>query len=161
MDEYMAYRWRPVDLTLFRRRGLPSCRNGRVRLGRPSSGATLRLCKNSPDLGPAPDSEICLAPHPAGVIRFAPKVYTARAKRREPRAGYARGTTFQMPVFIIQGDEDMQTPAEQAKAYFARIAAPSKRLVLLPGGGHRAIIAMPDQFLAALQTYVRPAVLLH
>lgn len=64
-----------------------------------------------------------------------------------------------MPVFIIQGDEDMQTPAVQAQAYFARITAPSKRLVLLAGGGHRALIAMPDQFLAALRTYVRPTVL--
>jgi pimeloyl-ACP methyl ester carboxylesterase len=72
---------------------------------------------------------------------------------------YAQGTTFQMPVVIVQGDEDMQTPAVQAQAYFARIDAPSKRFVLLPGGGHRAIIAMPDQFLTALRTYVRPMVL--
>jgi len=74
-------------------------------------------------------------------------------------SAYAHGTVFQMPVFIIQGDADMQTPAVQAQEYFAHITAPSKRLVLLPGGGHRAMIAMPDQFLAALRTYVRPAVL--
>lgn len=74
-------------------------------------------------------------------------------------SAYAHGTTFRMPVFIIQGDEDMQTPALQAQEYFTRLTAPSKRLVLLPSGGHRAIIAMPDQFLAALRTYVRPVVL--
>jgi pimeloyl-ACP methyl ester carboxylesterase len=72
---------------------------------------------------------------------------------------YAHGTAFQMPVLVIQGDEDMQTPAVQAQEYFARLTAPSKRLVLLPGGGHRAIIAMPDQFLAALRAYVRPVAL--
>jgi pimeloyl-ACP methyl ester carboxylesterase len=72
---------------------------------------------------------------------------------------YAHGATFQMPVFIIQGDEDMQTSAVQAQEYFDRVTAPSKRLVLLPGGGHRAIIAMPDQFLAALRAYVRPVAL--
>jgi pimeloyl-ACP methyl ester carboxylesterase len=74
-------------------------------------------------------------------------------------SAYAHGTTFQMPVFIIQGDEDMQTPAVQAQEYFERITAPSKRLVLLAGGGHRAFYAMPDQFLSALLTYVRPVAL--
>lgn len=84
--------------------------------------------------------------------------YSGRALYPEIAAynAYAHGAAFQMPVFIIQGDEDMQTPAVQAQAYFARIAAPSKRLVLLRGGGHRAVIAMPDQFLAALRAYVRP-----
>jgi pimeloyl-ACP methyl ester carboxylesterase len=70
---------------------------------------------------------------------------------------YARGTVFETRVCVIQGDEDMQTPAVEAQAWFGRITAPSKHLTLLPGGGHRAIIAMPDQFLAALKTCVRPA----
>jgi pimeloyl-ACP methyl ester carboxylesterase len=69
---------------------------------------------------------------------------------------YAHGTAFQVPVVIIQGDEDMQTPALLAQEYFARLTAPSKQLVLLRGGGHRAIISLPSEFLAALQTYVRP-----
>jgi pimeloyl-ACP methyl ester carboxylesterase len=69
---------------------------------------------------------------------------------------YAHGTAFQVPVVIIQGEDDLQTPALLAQEYFARLTAPSKQLVLLHGGGHRAIIAMPAQFLAALQTYVRP-----
>ena len=87
--------------------------------------------------------------------------YSGRVLYPEEAAynAYAHGTTFRMPVFIIQGSDDLQTPAIQAQEYFARLSAPSKRLVLLPGGGHRAIIAMPDQFLAALRTYVRPAVL--
>jgi proline iminopeptidase len=70
---------------------------------------------------------------------------------------YAHGTVFQTPVCVIQGDEDMQTPAVQAQAWFARVTAPSKHLTLLKGGGHRAIIAMPDQFLVALKACIRPA----
>jgi pimeloyl-ACP methyl ester carboxylesterase len=69
---------------------------------------------------------------------------------------YADGVAFQVPVVIIQGDEDMQTPVLLAREYFGRLTAPSKRLILLSGGGHRAIISMPAQFLVALKAYVRP-----
>lgn len=61
-----------------------------------------------------------------------------------------------VPVIFIQGDEDIQTPTVLVESYFARLQAPTKALVLLPGGGHNAILAMPDAFLRELNTHARP-----
>lgn len=55
-----------------------------------------------------------------------------------------------VPVLILQGDEDIQTPTIIAREYFERLQAPAKRFALLPGGGHNAVLAMPDRFLEAL-----------
>lgn len=56
-----------------------------------------------------------------------------------------------VPVLIIQGDEDIQTPTSLAAAYFEKLSAPAKRWVTLPGGGHNAILMMSDRFLEALK----------
>lgn len=56
-----------------------------------------------------------------------------------------------VPVLILQGDEDIQTPTLIAREYFDRLQAPAKRFVLIPGGGHNAVLAMPDRFLEALE----------
>lgn len=56
-----------------------------------------------------------------------------------------------IPVLIIQGDEDIQTPTSLAAAYFEKLQAPAKRWVALPGGGHNAILLMSDRFLEALK----------
>jgi proline iminopeptidase len=61
-----------------------------------------------------------------------------------------------VPLVIIQGDEDIQTPTPLARAYFDSLQAPSKTFVLIPGGGHSAVFAMPDAFLAALLKHARP-----
>lgn len=61
-----------------------------------------------------------------------------------------------VPVVIIQGDEDIQTPTSLARAWFDTIQAPSKTWVSVPGGGHNAILAMPEAFHAALVEHVRP-----
>lgn len=61
-----------------------------------------------------------------------------------------------VPVVFLQGEEDIQTPTVLVKSYFERLQAPSKRLVLIPGGGHSAVIAMPDAFLKELKAHVRP-----
>ena len=61
-----------------------------------------------------------------------------------------------VPLVIIQGEEDIQTPTSLAREYFERLEAPAKRYVEIPGGGHMAIIAMSDAFLAALEEHVRP-----
>jgi pimeloyl-ACP methyl ester carboxylesterase len=63
---------------------------------------------------------------------------------------------FEVPVVFIQGAEDIQTPTSLVETYCAEITAPSKAMVLLPGGGHWALGAMPDAFLAALLTHVAP-----
>jgi pimeloyl-ACP methyl ester carboxylesterase len=60
------------------------------------------------------------------------------------------------PFVIIQGADDIQTPTSLAAAYLDGIEAPAKRFVSLPGGGHMAMVAMPDAFLEALLAEARP-----
>jgi pimeloyl-ACP methyl ester carboxylesterase len=69
----------------------------------------------------------------------------------------ALGPKFAMPFFILQGDQDTQTPPALAKQYFDWVQAPTKAFIPLHGGGHVAMLTMPDAFTAALVTRVRPA----
>jgi pimeloyl-ACP methyl ester carboxylesterase len=66
------------------------------------------------------------------------------------------GTTFDVPFFVFEGDRDALTPAVLAQDYVAKIQAPVKAFVLLKGGGHTAVLTMPDVFLRELVTRVRP-----
>ena len=59
--------------------------------------------------------------------------------------------SFRVPVIFIQGEDDHITPASLVADYEHQITAPRKALVLLPGGGHNAVFAMKDRFLAALR----------
>lgn len=63
---------------------------------------------------------------------------------------------FEVPVVIIQGEEDIQTPTVLARQYFDKLQAPKKQFVVVPGAGHSMVIAMPDAFLAALDEHARP-----
>lgn len=75
----------------------------------------------------------------------------------EPLMAYSdRSAEMPVPLVMIQGDEDIQTPTRLARAYFERLEAPSKAFVTLPGGGHNAVLAMPDAFHRALLENVRP-----
>lgn len=71
------------------------------------------------------------------------------------------GLSFDIPFFVFEGSEDNQTPTALAADYLSTVRAPVKRFVLLPGGGHSAMITMPDAFLKALLAYVRPVVMGH
>lgn len=64
-------------------------------------------------------------------------------------------TDFRVPVFIIEGPEDLVTP--EAKSYFDKMASPHKEFHLLPGTGHLAIFDA-DRFLEVLVKRVRPLV---
>lgn len=66
------------------------------------------------------------------------------------------GGEIPLPVVIIQGDEDIQTPTSLARDYFESLQAPSKAFVTIPGGGHNAVLAMPAAFHEALLRHVRP-----
>jgi hypothetical protein len=48
------------------------------------------------------------------------------------------------------------TPVNLAKQYFDAIEAPQKDFVVLEGGGHSALLTMPDLFLSELVARVRP-----
>lgn len=68
---------------------------------------------------------------------------------------------FDVPVVIIQGEEDIQTPTSLARRYFDMLDAPSKTFVTISGGGHNVVIAMPEAFRAALLEHVRPLAIPH
>jgi pimeloyl-ACP methyl ester carboxylesterase len=86
------------------------------------------------------------------------KSYAGEALYRETLRFDARklGRHFAVPVFIVDGDRDLTTPPDLARAWFDTIEAPRKGFVLLEGGGHSALLTMPDAFHAVLTTYVRP-----
>jgi pimeloyl-ACP methyl ester carboxylesterase len=74
-------------------------------------------------------------------------------------SGYSDGPPYAplaTPFVVIQGSDDIQTPTRLAADYLEAIEAPAKRFVSLPGGGHMAMVAMPDAFLEALLAEVRP-----
>lgn len=63
---------------------------------------------------------------------------------------------FDLPFFVFQGDTDILTPTETAKAYFNEIDAPHKEFVLIKQAGHLACFARPNQFLEELNKRVMP-----
>jgi proline iminopeptidase len=68
----------------------------------------------------------------------------------------SRGYRFPVPVVLIQGAEDHTTPTNLASAYFAKLKAPRKKMVTIPGAGHFAYASHRTEFLAALFKYARP-----
>jgi len=66
-------------------------------------------------------------------------------------------TSFEVPIFMFQGEDDWNTPAVLAKRYFDLVSAPQKVYVPL-AGGHGVLFADPDSFIAAMDKYVRPLV---
>ncbi|MBA4601996.1 alpha/beta fold hydrolase [Thermoactinomyces mirandus] len=66
------------------------------------------------------------------------------------------GMKFDLPFFVFQGDTDILTPTETAKAYFNEIDAPHKEFVLIKQAGHLACFARPNQFLEELNKRVMP-----
>jgi pimeloyl-ACP methyl ester carboxylesterase len=65
-------------------------------------------------------------------------------------------TNFALPIFVIQGAEDFDTPAELARGYYDAIVAPRKEFVTLPNGGHTALLDDRASFLAELNARVLP-----
>ena len=66
------------------------------------------------------------------------------------------GRDFAVPIVIIQGEEDYDTPVELARPYFDSITAPQKTFVTLADAGHTALVDNADAFLAALNEHVLP-----
>jgi pimeloyl-ACP methyl ester carboxylesterase len=58
--------------------------------------------------------------------------------------------------FVIQGRDDLITPTKDAVDYFDVVAAPYKKLVLIPNAWHFAFMTAPHAFLDALVDIVRP-----
>jgi pimeloyl-ACP methyl ester carboxylesterase len=65
------------------------------------------------------------------------------------------GTDFSIPIFIIQGQEDLTAPHELAQAYFDSIEAPLKQFYLVPGTGHEPSAPQLELTLKVLTEQVR------
>jgi pimeloyl-ACP methyl ester carboxylesterase len=68
----------------------------------------------------------------------------------------ALGTRFPVPVFIIQGKEDLVTMPSVTKAYFDHIEAPTKKYILLDRVGHDPNPIMVDAQYRVLKTEIEP-----
>lgn len=62
-----------------------------------------------------------------------------------------KGLDFSVPVIVIQGEDDIQTPTELVGPFVEELSAPYKKLDIVAGGGHMMVIAMSDVFLDHLK----------
>lgn len=64
-------------------------------------------------------------------------------------------TDFQIPVYIIQGSEDILTAKEKTKEYFDKLKAPEKKYYLLPNTAHgfnASVLATQYEILMSIKT---------
>jgi pimeloyl-ACP methyl ester carboxylesterase len=61
------------------------------------------------------------------------------------------GRSLAMPVIVIEGADDLTTPAPLAAAWVRRIKAPKKAFVVIPDAGHQALITHNEAFSEALK----------
>jgi pimeloyl-ACP methyl ester carboxylesterase len=84
---------------------------------------------------------------------------TQAAVFKEARAWQAKayGEDFKVPVFVFQGDQDLNTPFVLARDWVARIHAPKKGFAAIEGCGHNTMV-FQDRILELLERDVRPLV---
>ena len=61
-----------------------------------------------------------------------------------------------MPVVIIQGERDTNTPTDHARTWLARVRAPAKTFTVIPEAGHQALVTHNATFTQALNANLRP-----
>jgi pimeloyl-ACP methyl ester carboxylesterase len=64
----------------------------------------------------------------------------------------ATATSFKLPYYVIQGRHDLFTPTPLAEAYFNKVSAPKKRLIVIEDAGHFALSTHQAEVIAALKT---------
>jgi pimeloyl-ACP methyl ester carboxylesterase len=69
---------------------------------------------------------------------------------------WKEGLCFEIPFFIFQGEADILTTPEEARAFFDGLATPVKHFSSIADAGHFAAFLQPEQFLHQLLLYVRP-----
>lgn len=67
----------------------------------------------------------------------------------------AGNTVFALPIFVIQGTEDLWTPADLSRAFVATLTAPEKAFIPIEGAGHAALVKNVSAFLKAMNSRVR------
>jgi pimeloyl-ACP methyl ester carboxylesterase len=66
------------------------------------------------------------------------------------------GAKFGVPIFIIQGQEDLTAPPDIARAYLDSLHAPQKGFFEVPGTGHEPSRASTEQALKVLEERAKP-----
>jgi pimeloyl-ACP methyl ester carboxylesterase len=66
------------------------------------------------------------------------------------------GMRFDIPVYIIEGSEDLVAVPDVAKRYFDGLVAPEKEYVSVPQTGHDPNLAMVDAQHKILSEKIRP-----
>lgn len=70
----------------------------------------------------------------------------------------ALGSKYRLPMFFLQGEEDLLTRPAVTQAFFASLDAPRKKIVLVPHAGHDPNFAMIEAHFRLLQEQVLPLV---
>jgi pimeloyl-ACP methyl ester carboxylesterase len=68
------------------------------------------------------------------------------------------GTVFPMPLFLLLGRHDWQTPSTVAREWFETVSAPQKSVTWFEDSAHSPISDEPQRFTEVLRSVVRPAV---
>jgi alpha-beta hydrolase superfamily lysophospholipase len=67
------------------------------------------------------------------------------------------GKKFAVPLFIFQGEADLNTPAAPAREWLEAVEAPRKAFEIVPGAGH-GVVLFHRELLKLLEKHVLPAV---
>jgi proline iminopeptidase len=63
-------------------------------------------------------------------------------------------TSFKVPYYVIQGRDDLFAPTPLVDAYFNKVTAPKKRLIILEDAGHFALATHQAEVIAALKALI-------
>jgi pimeloyl-ACP methyl ester carboxylesterase len=67
----------------------------------------------------------------------------------------ATATSFKIPYYVIQGRHDLFSPTPLVEAYFNKVLAPKKRLIIIEDAGHFALSTHQAEVIAALKAVIR------
>ena len=63
-------------------------------------------------------------------------------------------TSFRIPYYVIQGRHDLFSPTPLVEAYFNKVSAPKKRLIIIEDAGHFALATHQAEVISALQAVI-------
>jgi proline iminopeptidase len=67
----------------------------------------------------------------------------------------ATATSFKIPYYVIQGRHDLFAPTPLVEAYFNKVSAPKKRLIIIEDAGHFALATHQPEVIAALKAVIQ------
>jgi pimeloyl-ACP methyl ester carboxylesterase len=68
------------------------------------------------------------------------------------------GLLFKIPVYLIQGEDDIQTPVKITKEYFEKLKAPHKQFFLLPRTNHGFNQSVVDMHYKIMKMFIMPLI---